>query len=601
MSTLAAPAGYPAALAADVTDFQRVTDAIDAAAQALMDAMYDSTSQAVDALYERATRTKNRLEQAHGRYEGTTQALRDYQVALQSFHETANRAIDDENHASYRYRVADEAYDDAVHEWRLAAQGGQNPSAVEGWQHEAERAKYRRDAASDDVNEAWTLYRSAVAARDEAAQRALDRISASFDGTNDSWRDEVGAFIGSIADFFAAVAEWATEILKTVLEAIAIAIAAFVIAVIAIVVVLAVVAIALVLVAIVLVVALSVVVWLANLAQMLVMYLAALGLIAIAAYLVADGIGLSDQDTIRFVALVLGVACPPLGAFIVSRLLDEALKPTPVVTPYDPSDARPEMVDARNSLDKWTPRDAGDLMMGAALVDAAGGGLNNSDRTVVDIAEVRDPDGNITGYIVTPASTLDWVADSLVKHGIDPAAVNDLDADFLLMLAPEVKGQYERAILEAMEQADIPPGAPVLMTGFSLGGIMAAHMTDTGSGGYNYTGVVVAGSSIDQMHLADDMPVLQAKHTLDLVHESDFITFGDHTAMHQEVWDGPFSGVGVQGSNPIEAHNPILYAATIKAGDSDGKLSENFEAFLISADEKKAGWTVTHEQYEFAE
>lgn len=601
MSTLAAPAGNPSALATDIADFQRVTDAIDAAAQALMDAMYASTSQAVDAIYERATRTKNRLEQAHGRYEGTTQALRDYHVALVSFHETANRAIDDERRASYRYKVADDAYDEAVHEWRLAAQGGQDPSTVEHWRLEVERAKYRRDAASGDVDEAWALYRSAVAARDEAAQSAMGRISASFDGTNDSWRDEVGALIGSITDFFKAVAQWATDILKAVLEAIAIAIAAFVIAVVAIVVVLAIVAIALVLVAIVLVLVVSVVVWLIQLAQLLVAYLAALGLIAIAAYLVAGAFGLSDQDTIRFVALVLGVACPPLGIFIVGRLLDEALKPTPVVTPYDPSDARPDMVRFRDRLDQLTPRDASDLMTIAGLVDGAGGGLNNSDRTVVDIAEVLDPDGNVTGYIVTPASTLDWVADSLVQHGIDPAAVNDLDPDLLLMLVPELKGQYERAILEAMQQAGIPHGAPVLMTGFSLGGIMSAHMADTGSGGYNYAGVVVAGSSIDHMHLPAGMPVLQAKHMLDAVHQTDLITFGDHTAKHQEVWDGPFSGVGVQGSNPIEAHDPFLYAATIKGGDSGGNLSENFEAFLISADEKKAGWTVTHEQYEFAE
>jgi|GEM_PF-813743 len=601
MSTLATPAGYPAALAADVTDFQRVTDAIDAAAQALMDAMYDSSSQAVDALYERATRTKNRLEQAHGRYEGTTQALREYQVALQSFHETANRAIDDEHHAAYRYRLADDAYNDAVHEWRLASQGGQDPSAIEHWRHEVERAEYRRNAASDEVNEAWTLYRSAAAARDEAAQRALGRISASFDGTNDSWKDEVGAVIGSIADFFAAVAEWATEILKTVLEAIAIAIASFVIAVIAIVVVLAVLAIALVLLAIAIVVLVNVLIVVMTLVQIILAYLVSLGLIALVAYAFAGSLGLSDQDTIRFVALVLGVTCPPLGVFIVSRLIDEALKPTPVVTPYDPSDARPEMAYARDKLDELTPRDAGDLIEAAGLVDRAGGGLENSDRTVVDIAEVRDPDGNITGYMVTPASTLDWVAKSLLRHGIDPAAVNDLDADLLLMLVPEVKGQYERAILEAMGQAGIPPGAPVLMTGFSLGGIMAAHMADTGSGGYNYAGVVVAGSSIDQMHLPNDMPVLQAKHMLDVVHESDFIAFGDHTAMHQEVWDGPLSGVGVQGSNPIEAHDPFLYAATIDGGDSGGQLSQNFEAFLISDSEEAAGWSVSHEQYEFAE
>lgn len=601
MSTLAAPAGNPSALATDVVDLQRVTNAIDAAAQALMDAMYDSESKSVDALYERATRTKNRLMDAHGRYEGTTQALRDYQVALHSFHDTANRAIDDEHHASYRYRVADEAYDDAVHEWRLASQGGQDPSSVEHWRHEVERAKYRRNAASDDVNEARALYRSAETARDEAAQRAMSRISASFDGTNDSWKDEAGALIASVADFFAAVAEWATEILKTVLEAIAIAIAAFVIAVVAIVVVLALIAIALVVIAVVLVVVVNMVIVLATLVRLIVTYLAALGLVALAAYLVADAIGLSDQDTIRLVALALGIACPPLGAFLVWRLLDEALKPTPVVTPYDPSDAREDMIKARNQLDQLTPRDVGDLIAGAGLVDGAGGGLNNSDRTVVDIAEVRDPDGNVTGYIVTPASTLDWVADSLALHGIDPAAVNDLDPDLLLMLVPELKGQYERAILEAMEQAGIPQGAPVLMTGFSLGGIMAAHMADTGSGGYNYAGVVVAGSSIDHMPLPDGMPVLQAKHMLDGVHETDLITFGDHTAMHQEVWDGPFSGVGVQGSNPIEAHNPFLYAATIDAGDSGRELSQNFEAFLVSKTEEDAGWSVSHEQYEFAE
>lgn len=84
--------GNPAQLAHEVTE-------LDATARAMLDAIalldqisMDSRGQAMDALYERSQQTRADLHVSHGRYDGTAQALRRYQVDLAEAHDQGRAA-----------------------------------------------------------------------------------------------------------------------------------------------------------------------------------------------------------------------------------------------------------------------------------------------------------------------------------------------------------------------------------------------------------------------------------------------------------------------------------------------------------------------------
>lgn len=82
---------------------------------------------------------------------------------------------------------------------------------------------------------------------------------------------------------------------------------------------------------------------------------------------------------------------------------------------------------------------------------------------------------------------------------------------------------YEAALLQAMQEAGIPPGAEVNLMGHSQGGIIAARMaekvTDPESGypQYNVTSVVTAGSPVDHIDLPDRIRVLSLANEHDIV------------------------------------------------------------------------------------
>ncbi len=79
----------------------------------------------------------------------------------------------------------------------------------------------------------------------------------------------------------------------------------------------------------------------------------------------------------------------------------------------------------------------------------------------------------------------------------DTGATNDLDSNLALMLTPELQTQYERAVMQAMQDAGIDPGPngdPVMLVGFSQGGIMAGHLAANRSSAYNFEAVMACGS-----------------------------------------------------------------------------------------------------------
>jgi len=421
------------------------------------------------------------------------------------------------------------------------------------------------DAQAMDV--AVRAYANAVQAVDEAAVIAIRRMEAGFASTHDSWWDRIAQMVGGVTHMLTGVARWAREFLDGVLEELHRQVERIETTV----------AVVLALVAVVAVIELPAMnaAWTADqLAQLW---------------------GLDDAQRLRLVVLGLSVAIPALGLYIASRLADEVHAPAPHVRELDAQMLSSTQTRAQATLNRLVPQDVADLLAMAGLVDQLGG----AQRAVVDIARVEGADGHV-GWIVALPSTQDWVITG------DQGAPNDLDADLMLMLYPDVRTQYEKAVLDAMSQAGIAAGEPVVLTGWSLGGIMAGRLMEHHAGGYTYAGLVCAGSPIDGMNLGAQTPVVQVKHLRDPIHRADLIDVGAPSGHRVEVWDGPRS----QGASPsvksvnVIAHTHSAYLATLRdhltfnAAHGVTDLSEPFRGVVLPAD---APTTITHHQYTFHE
>ncbi|RDV45649.1 hypothetical protein DOE76_07430 [Leifsonia sp. ku-ls] len=132
---------------------------------------------------------------------------------------------------------------------------------------------------------------------------------------------------------------------------------------------------------------------------------------------------------------------------------------------------------------------------------------DRADVALVRVVEVRA--AGERRWIVQFASTKSW-------HPRAGAAPNDLTAD-LLIGAGEVP-TVTRAALHAMREAGVRPGEPVLLTGFSLGGMVAAQVASAAvAEGLTVTHLVVAGSPLGRIAVPDGVNVLALEHVLDPV------------------------------------------------------------------------------------
>ncbi len=151
--------------------------------------------------------------------------------------------------------------------------------------------------------------------------------------------------------------------------------------------------------------------------------------------------------------------------------------------------------------------------------------MGGQDRTVIDIKKVIGADGR-EHWVVSLPSTQDWNigkgifnseqwADALADY----PATNDLDTNIALMLAdhPELATQYQRGVYEAMRQAGIPAGAPVVYTGFSQGGIMSASLAADTHSPYRPIGIVTTGAPVDRFDIPDSVEVVAFAHRSDPV------------------------------------------------------------------------------------
>jgi len=191
MSQLSTPAGDPVALGQAVDRYAHTQDAIERAADELLAAIFDGEGLAMAALGETAANAEAALVAAQGRYQGTTSALRDYVVELASFHRAANAAIDHEDDALRKLEWAEQEKAAAGDRLRCASLNPADAAELERAHRDFLTAVAVRDAALAALEAPRSDYKCAEARRDDAAQEAIGRIVASFDGTNDGFMDHV--------------------------------------------------------------------------------------------------------------------------------------------------------------------------------------------------------------------------------------------------------------------------------------------------------------------------------------------------------------------------------------------------------------------------
>ena len=493
--------GDPAVLANRADDLSASARAIQDAAEALFGLGFAGSSDAVDFIAGRAADLAGEVSAAHERYAGTAAALVTYAVELQAAHDKADEAASD---LQQSIRQAEDA-DDSLGELRRRRDSAEDADPADpslsgiGTQITSYlAAREQHELAQQD---AWSQYAQAQQDLDEAAEKAIRRIDSALSNTNDGFWDRVGDFFSDIGDFLATVAEWVGKVLKTIVMGILIAIAAVVALLIVIVLIGALLA------------------WIALVFPLL----AGIGALLLLSFLVP---GLESWRT-QLLAALISVAVPLVGGLLLWRIMSDLMAPDPTVTPLDPSvltsdKAKDAQADAV-SVDELSSLD--DYMEIEGLTDSMGG----EDRSVVDIRKVIGPDG-VERWVVTLPSTQDWVA----THG-DTGATNDLDSNLALMLTPAEQTQYERAIMDAMKQADIPPTDPVMLVGFSQGGIMAGHLAANRSGDYNIEAVLAYGAPIDAMNIPSTTQVLSVQHTGDVVPMLDLTDPGPNTSNHVTV------------------------------------------------------------------
>lgn len=127
----------------------------------------------------------------------------------------------------------------------------------------------------------------------------------------------------------------------------------------------------------------------------------------------------------------------------------------------------------------------------------------------VQIVQVTNPDGT-SSYIVQIPGTQEWGP----QRGSNPV---DLTTNVRLMAGDSTLMQQQ--VADAMRQAGIKPGDPVMLTGHSQGGITAAALASDPAfrDEFAVRSVVTGGSPIARFDIPSDVAVLSLEHDQDAV------------------------------------------------------------------------------------
>ncbi|WP_091234425.1 hypothetical protein [Microbacterium sp. 3J1] len=290
--------------------------------------------------------------------------------------------------------------------------------------------------------------------------------------------------------------------------------------------------------------------------------------------LIGDALAQLKETLVDMLPYVSVVTMGPLG-LIFGNVAHDLLTGDADVSEIDPATLTTtgQREAWENAHDVTSLDSLADLVLVNGTTDAIGG----ENATAIDIKQVMAPDGSLH-WVVSLPSTQAW------ELGPSSGAMNDRDNNIALMLDnPLFRTQYERAVLDAMQQAGIPAGADVVLTGFSQGGIMAANLAADSSFPYNPIGVVTNGSPVDNFHVPPHVPVYAFQHATDPV----------------PMLDGSIVALpGLPGQSPVDIPNtpasvlpPNIHQITLSDPDGlHGFGAHDNEEYALSVGEWESGY-----------
>lgn len=142
------------------------------------------------------------------------------------------------------------------------------------------------------------------------------------------------------------------------------------------------------------------------------------------------------------------------------------------------------------------------------------------------------------------------------------------NASNLALVSGDISAASAQVVLEAMAQAGISPGDPVLLVGHSQGGLIAASLGGSAKVAeqFNVTGVVTAGAPVGTMGLEREVPQLHFEHDADAILFLDGAenpVLPDRITVHRELGD---SALEVDSA----AHSIPAYQVTAEAFTASG-------------------------------
>ena len=510
--------GNPQALADRAGSLVTSASRISQAATDLRSLAYDGTAKSLDGIRERSTEVAGTLDDAYDRYSGTANALVEYAAALRDAHRRANAADEAESTADTYGAQADSTVLALTRNVRSLEEADAPQGTIDAAQQRLDDARRAARRYVDAASSARSDHEAARAEMETAAQRAMSLIANAIDATNESWLDHVGNFFEGIGSWLADIGKWLGDFLQDLWDALQRI--------------------------------LSTVLAIVGAILILVLVYTLLSMIPVIGPMIA--------------ALVVGI----LAGFLLASILSDVTKPTPEVSEYERNDDEEILSDGQPSDLAHALKDAAYVDQlghrvvlnpdGTPELDADGNPVTTADETVIQVTQVVDADG-VTRWRVALPSTQEWLS----RFG-DQGAVNDLDSNLALMLTPALQSQYERAVLQAMQQAGVDPSDPVMLVGFSQGGILAGHLAAYNSD-YNWDAVVVAGAPIDSMPIPSSTTVVSVQHDWDPVPRIDSVITGGYGGPppYSNNWTtiqeaSPLAAEGVGGIHNAAAYNQTL-------------------------------------------
>ena len=225
--------------------------------------------------------------------------------------------------------------------------------------------------------------------------------------------------------------------------------------------------------------------------------------------------------------------------------------------------------------DVATPTSLEGLFTGSAQIDKYDTSATGDEDALARIRITEVP-GDPPMFIVQVPSTQAW----------DPAAgstPNDVTGDTHAMLARQTA--LSSAVDAAMQEAGITKDNPVMIQGFSLGGIVAGQMAADPSLNYTFTHVVTGGSPVANFDIPKDVQVLSLEFDEDPVAKLDGHNNPDAANWTSVQASAPSlpgdKGVPVGIAGEQGAHNAERYAIT--AGEVAASSDPSITAWSKSA------------------